>query len=179
MMYNLQQKEVLKDDAGAKIHYNGTGNCSLFHEKFNECMTVKGFAGIISVDDYEVPRRPDDAFQRIENEVGDHRDFASTSHYTKELATHLNRCGVVHSSYKSCLSDSVSSFLKSASREEFLIPTKANYHGLKARIIRMYGGWTDKKDRNNLVKAEMIPNITRCHLPTMRSAHWTYSLKRE
>ena len=122
-MNNYQQKEVLKDDLGMKIHYDGTGNCSLFHEKFDECMTGKGFGGIVSTDDYEVPLRPIEAFHNIDNGDANHHDHASASHYNKDLAVHLNRCGVVHASYKSCLSNAVTMFLKSANREEFFVPS--------------------------------------------------------
>lgn len=152
-------KDAPKGEDGKSLYYDGSGNCQLFHERFDECMKAKGFGGIVDVDDYEVPMRPDDAFQRIANEVGNHGDFQITGSFTTAQSKHLNRCGVVHSSYKACLSLAVKSRMQTANRAQFLNATKANYHALKARVILTYGNWDDTKDKENLVQTMIIPNI--------------------
>lgn len=145
-------KDAPKGEDGKSLYYDGSGNCQLFHERFDECMKAKGFGGITDVDDYEVPMRPDDAFQRIANEVGNHGDFQITGSFTTAQSKHLNRCGVV-------LSLAVKSRMQTANRAQFLNATKANYHALKARVILTYGNWDDTKDKENLVQTMIIPSI--------------------
>ena len=54
-MSDRSKEEIPRDEEGRILHFDGTGNCSLFHERFDSYMTGKGYAGNIAVDNYEVP----------------------------------------------------------------------------------------------------------------------------
>ena len=72
---------VLKGEDGKILKYDGTGNCALFHEQFDDIMITKGYAGIVSTSNYEVPIPPEEALNNIANGVGDHHDFASSGKF--------------------------------------------------------------------------------------------------
>jgi hypothetical protein len=122
-------------------------------------MIAKGYAGIVSPDNYEVPLEPEDALRNIANDTADHHDFSAAGNFKKAMAHHRNRGGVVHSVYKSHLSVDIRAFLKQIDRAQFSEATKANYHGMKARVIAEYGSWDEAKAKKNLLSAMMIPQI--------------------
>lgn len=156
---NRDETIILKDENGKNLRYDGTGNCALFHEQFDDGMIAKGYAGIVSPDNYEMPLEPEDALRNIANEVATHHDFSAAGGFQKAMSHYRNRGGVVHSVYKYHMSVDIRAFLKQADRVQFSEATKANYHGMKARVIAEYGSWDETKAKKNLLSAMIIPQI--------------------
>ena len=107
---------ILKDEFGMILKYDGSGNCTLFHEQYDDVMTTKGYAGIVSTNNYEIPIPPEEALHNVANGVGDHHDYAAAGKYQHALAIHRNRCGPVHGWYKYCMSTDIRAFLKAIDR---------------------------------------------------------------
>ena len=57
------------------------------------------------------------------------------------------------------MSTDIRAFLKAADRVQFTEATKANYHGMKARVIAEYGSWDEAKGKKNLLSTMSIPQI--------------------
>ena len=75
---------ILKDEDGKTLKpYDGTGNCTLFHEQFDDGMTAKGYAGIISLDNYEEPLEPEEALNNVRNDTANHHDFSAAGSFQK------------------------------------------------------------------------------------------------
>jgi len=103
-MSSKDETIILKDENGKTLRFDGTGNCALFHEQFDDGMISKGYAGIVSPDNYEEPLEPEEALRNVANETANHHDFAAAGHYKKAMAYYRNRGGVCHSVYKCHLS---------------------------------------------------------------------------
>ena len=77
------------------------------------------------------------------------------------------------------MSSDIRAFLKAADRNQFLVGTKANYHGLKTRVIAEYGSWDDAKGKKNLLSTLAIPQILDVASADSGFLVWMNSPKRE
>jgi len=66
-MSSKDETIILKDENGKTLRFDGTGNCALFHEQFDDGMISKGYAGIVSPDNYEEPLEPEEALRNVAN----------------------------------------------------------------------------------------------------------------
>ena len=107
-----QSSVMLTNEFQELINIDGTGDCALFHKQFDACMREKGYGGVVSNNDYEVPLRPDDAFARVEIGVYNRSDGGDIAMYNKNNGQFLNRVEFVIACYKRALSQSVRSYLE-------------------------------------------------------------------
>ena len=147
------------DECNRAIKFDGTGDCANFHKKFDTCMRERGYGGIVSVDSYEVPLRPDDAFARVDNGVYNRNDGGDIASYNKTNGHFLNRCEGVLASYKRTLCQSLRLYLARTFPENYDIANKNNFDMIRNEVMRKYGGWTDTKRKRNYRDMLVIPNI--------------------
>lgn len=150
---------VAIDEINTILKFDGTGDCKKFHKKFDTCMRERGYGGIVNIDNYEVPLRPDDAFARIENGVYNRNDGGDIATYNKTNGHFLNRCDVVLACYKRALSQSIRFYLVMTFPEEYDVANKQNLDVIRNEVMRKYGGWTDTKGKRNYADMLAIPNI--------------------
>ena len=150
---------VATDEFNKIIKFDGTGDCAQFHKNFNTCMKEKGYGGIVSIENYEVPLRPDDAFARVDNGVYNRHDGGDIAAYNKTNGTFLNRCEIVMASYKRTLSQSIRLHMEMTFPYEYNAATKENFDMIRTEVNRKYGGWTDTKGKKNYTEMLAIPMI--------------------
>ena len=154
-----QSSVMLTNEFQELINFDGTGDCALFHKQFDACMREKGYGGVVSNNDYEVPLRPDDAFARVEIGVYNRSDGGDIAMYNKNNGQFLNRVEFVIACYKRALSQSVRSYLEMKFPIEYNSGNKENFDLLRKEALSKYGGWTDIKGKRNYTDMLDIPNI--------------------
>ena len=91
---------VAVDRKGKILLSDGTGDCGKHEKEFDIYIKARGFGGIVSHDDYEVPTRPDDAFARMTHGVNTRDDNYDISACNKANIPFLNRCSAVIECWK-------------------------------------------------------------------------------
>ena len=73
-LYALMERAIVR---------NSTSN-------FDYGMIAKGYSGIVSLDNYEVPLEPEEALRNVANDTANHHDYLAAGNYKKAIAYHLN-----------------------------------------------------------------------------------------
>jgi hypothetical protein len=142
------------------LRSDGTGDCGKHERDFDLFAKSRGYAGIVSQDDYEVPVRPDDAFAREAYGRATRDDNYDINMFNKANTPYLNRCSTVMECWKRAKTQQpVLTWLEMEHRLAYENASKENLFILRDAFMTRWGGWTTEKGKANYIEALLLPQI--------------------